>query len=337
MATLKDVAAELGLSPSTVSRGLSGHSHVNEATRASILRTAARLGYQPNAIASALRKRSTRTIGLVVPSIVNDFFALSATSIQRAAEQSGYQVMLCVTDEDPDREEQYLEMLQAHKVAGIVHVPCTERSAERIGDTIPVVEVGRRSVGRRYDSVCAADRDGAEELTRHLIEMGHERIAIISGSPQVSPVRDRTDGYRTALLGAGLPVVDEYIKVKVPSKEWGQRAMSELLALDAPPTAVFAGGAQLALGIFESLQEAGLDCPEDMSVVAFEDPPWFGVWKPGITAYSAPMGEIGFVAWQLLLARINGETTNETDVTESRLSGVLHVRGSTRRLRAAAP
>lgn len=331
MATLKDVAAELGLSPSTVSRALAGHSHVDEGTRSAILRTANRLGYQPNAIARALRRQSTHTIGLIVPSIVNDFFALSATAVQLAAERSGYQVMLCQTNDDPLRERQYLEMLASHNVAGIILSSCTDASADGLVNNIPMVEVARRSAGRQCDFVGSADRDGTEELTRHLVELGHRRIGVVTGSEDFSPAQDRVAGYKAALAAAGIPADEELIEPGNPTAEWACEAATRLLSRPDRPTAILATGTQLALGTFQGLQLAGLRCPEDVSVAAFEDPPWFAIWRPGITAYASPMREIGFLAWQLLLPRIRGDMEG-SGVTVSRLSGELKVRGSTRKL-----
>jgi LacI family transcriptional regulator len=331
-ATLKDIAAELGLSPSTVSRALAGHTHVNQSTRSAIVRTAERLGYQPNAIARALRRQSTQTVGLVVPSIVNDFFALSATAIQLAAERSGYQVMLCQTSENPARELEYLEMLAAHNVAGIILASCCETGADRLDADIPIVEVARRSEGKRCDFVGAADRDGTEELTSHLLKLGHRRIGIVTGSLSFSPGPDRIAGYKAALASAEIPVADELIMPDNPTKEWGHEATAKLLSLSDRPTAIVSTGTQLVLGTFEAIQAAGLDCPEDISVAAFEDPPWFAIWKPGITAYASPMREIGFLAWQLLLSRMTAEESDSPGVTVSRLSGTLQVRGSTRQL-----
>lgn len=335
-ATLKDVAAALGLSPSTVSRALAGHSHVGDATRTSVLRTAREMGYQPNAIARALRRRSTHTIGLIVPSIVNDFFAHNATAVQRAAEQSGYQVILCVTGDDPRRERQYLETLAAHNVAGVIMTPCADGAADALGVRIPIIELARQSNGRHYDAVLEADREGGEELTRYLIELGHERIAVIAGITDFTQGRDRLAGYRSAMESAGLSVPDDYVQARpagMTSLDWARMSATELLALPNRPTAIVATGAQLTLGVFRALQEADFSCPEDISVAAFEDPPWYSVWNPSITAYSTSTNGPGYLAWQLLRRRISGEVTEEGHVSVSRLSGVLRIRRSAREYR----
>jgi LacI family transcriptional regulator len=305
---------------------------VNQSTRSAILRAADRLGYQPNAIARALRRQSTHTVGLVVPSILNDFFALSADAIQLAAERSGYQVMLCQTSDDPAREAEYLETLAAHNVAGIIMASCRPAGADNLDADIPVVEITRRSESKNADYVGAADRDGTEELTRHLVKLGHRRIGIVTGSFSFSPARDRVTGYQGALASAEIPVAQELIMPGNPTKEWGHEATTKLLRLPDRPTAIVATGTQLLLGTFEALQDAGLSCPEDISVAAFEDAPWFAIWRPGITAYGAPMREMGFLAWQLLLSRMTVGTTESRGVTVSRLSGSLVVRGSTRLL-----
>jgi DNA-binding LacI/PurR family transcriptional regulator len=334
MATLKDIAKELGLSPSTVSRALTGQRYVDEATRAAVQDAAERLGYRPNAAARSLRRQSTRTIGLVMPSIISTFNAASATAVHDAAERSGYQTMLCITDDDPVREKDCFDTLAANNVAGIIYAPSSDYGVADWDSDIPVVEIGRQSSGRRFDSVSANSQEGAEELIRHLVDYGHEKIAVAAGPLDLSPARSSVNGYKSVLGVYGIPVIEEYIKAGGPSKEWGHQATDELLAMAERPTAIFATGAQLALGVFEALYEAGLSCPDDMSVVAFQDPTWFRVWKPGITAYSVPMTQIGRLAWQLLQSRIEAGPGNSraSDITTTQLSGVLQVRNSVRKL-----
>jgi LacI family transcriptional regulator len=335
MATLRDVAGHVGLSVATVSRALSGHPHVDEETRRRVQASAAEVGYQPNALARALRQRRTNTIGLVIPDILNDFYAESATVLQHELERHGYRLILCISNSDPGTDRGYLRTLAEHRVDAIVHVPCTPEGARDAIDApepIPVVELLRHTEEGRFDAVVTDDREGASTLTRHLTDLGHRNIAMITGSASFSTTRYRVAGYEDAARKAGLPASGARIVYGEYSRAFGYEATLELMRARRHPSALFSSGSPLTLGVLSALKELHLRVPDDVSLVCYEDPGWYAVQSPPLTCYALPLREMGRVAADILMKRLgkNGET-EQPRVT--RFAGRLVVRGSTERPR----
>jgi LacI family transcriptional regulator len=333
MATLRDVARHVGLSVATVSRALSGHPHVDEGTRRRVLGAAAEIDYQPNALARALRQSRTNTVGLVIPDILNDFYAECATVLQHELEQQGYRLILCISNSDPGTDTGYLRTLAEHRVDAIVHVPCTPEGAESIGTPkpIPIVELLRHTE-RGRDAVVTDDRDGASALARHLTALGHRRIAMITGSPLFSTTRDRVAGYLEALAAAGIPEAPELIAYGDYSRSFGYAATLGLMRSARPPTAILSSGSPLTLGVLGALKELGLQVPADVSLVCFEDPEWYAAQSPPLTCYALPLREMGRFAAQLLVKRLGEGPGAGTGPEVTRFAGRLVVRASTARL-----
>lgn len=335
MATLRDVAGHVGLSVATVSRALSGHPHVDEETRRRVQATAAEIGYQPNALARALRQRRTKTIGLVIPDILNDFYAESATVLQHELEQQGYRLILCISNSDPATDRGYLRALAEHRVDAIVHVPCTTEGAHGSIDApqpIPVVELLRHTEQGRCDAVVTDDREGAATLTRHLASLGHRNIAMITGSASFSTTRYRVAGYQDAAQQAGMAASCARIAYGEYSRTFGYEATLELMREEARPTALFSSGSPLTLGVLSALKELRLQVPGDVSLVCYEDPEWYAAQTPPLTCYALPLREMGRVAAGLLMKRLDkdGEAAQPRVM---RFAGRLVVRGSTERPR----
>ncbi|HYZ16020.1 MAG TPA: LacI family DNA-binding transcriptional regulator [Candidatus Acidoferrum sp.] len=331
IATLRDVAKRAGLSPATVSRALSGHPYVDDDTRSRALRAARELGYRPNALARALRVQSTQTIGLIIPDIRNDFFAESATVLQGALEERGYRLILCISNGDPAHDRSYLRTLVEHRVDGIVHVPSSPTDAHELemGATrTALVELLRHSPQGRFDAIVSDDREGAAALTRHLLELGHRRIAMLTGPSSLSTTRYRVEGYRAALRDVGLNASDEIVLYGAYTPPSGYAQTREVLHREPRPTALFSSGSPLTSGVLRALADAKLRVPADLSLVAYEDPEWYAVSTPALTCYALPLREMGRVAAELItvLARGDGE---ERTPTVLRFSGHLVVRDST--------
>jgi LacI family transcriptional regulator len=206
----------------------------------------------------------------------------------------------------------------------------------KTGSTIPVVELARYSESRLFDSVISDDREGALQLTRYLIGLGHRRIAIIAGNPPFSTTRARVQGFREAFQEANLPLDESLICCREYSPAWGAESLLALLRLHEPPTAVFAASNQLVLGAIRAARVAGLTIPRDLSLAGYDDPEWFPLWNAGITTYALPLQEMGLLAAQLLLARMSGHEGEATTAMPmlTRLSGHLIVRGSCAPLRS---
>ncbi len=332
MATLRDVAKQAGLSAATASRALSGHPHVDEATRRRVVRVAGELGYRPNALARALRVQTTRTIGLIIPDIRNDFYAESATVVQGALEAFGYRLILCISNGDPDHDHSYLRTLAEHRVDGIVHVPSTPTDAGELeagGRRIPVVELLRHSPEGAFDAIVSDDREGAAALTRHLVRLGHRRIAMLTGPDAYSTTRYRIAGYRDALHEVSVAPGAERVYYGTYSPAAGYALTREALAATPRPTAIFSSGSPLTSGVLRALAEARVRVPRDVSVVAYEDPEWYAMSVPALTCYALPLREMGRVAAERIVARVSDAGARARPPDVLRFSGRLMVRDST--------
>ena len=332
MATLRDVAARAGLSPATISRALSGGRYVDHATRDRAVAAAEALGYRPNSLARALRAKQTMTVGLIIPDIRNDFFAESATVLQNGFEERGYRLLLCISGNDPARDRSYLRTLAEFRVDALVYVPSTPGGAAGLFSApkrIPIVELLRQSDGAAFDAIVSDDRDGSFALTAHLIAAGHRRIAMIAGEPSLSTTRARVEGYRDALRGAGLAA---QIVRGTYSPDAGYRATRDIFARGPRPTGIYSSGSPVTVGVLRALKDLGASVPRDVSLVAYEDPEWYGAQNPPITAYRVPLREMATFAVERVLARLAQPDDDGTAPETVRFAGRMIVRAS-----AAAP
>ena len=315
MSTISDVAKRAGVSAMTVSRVVNGTGYTSAETRARVEAAIDELGYVPNALARQLRSKRTKTIALVVADISNPFFTTIARGVEDVAVSHGFSVMYCNTDESEAEEEQYLLMLIERQVDGILLVP-----ARSSGESfrllhhhhMPVVVLDRRIAARTADSVRCDSEAGAHALARHLIDLGHRRIAVLTGRRNVSTSVDRVAGCRRALEEAGLELPDELVhwggfNYGKSNQADGHRMAQEMLAVPGErPTAVFCANNFIAFGAIRALTEAGIRVPDDMSVVAFDDLPVEWVSEPFLTCAAQPAYEIGYQAATLLLDQVSG-------------------------------
>ncbi|MHB8892315.1 MAG: LacI family DNA-binding transcriptional regulator [Candidatus Limnocylindrales bacterium] len=316
MSTISDVAKRAGVSAMTVSRVVRGTGYTSAATRSRVEAAIEELGYVPNALARQLRSKRTKMIALVVSDISNPFFTTIARGAEDVAVGHGFSVMYCNTDESEAEEEQYLLMLIERQVDGVLLVPARSSGTSfRLlqAHRMPVVVMDRRVAARDVDSVLCDSEAGAYALTRHLIELGHRRIAVLTGRHNVSTSVDRVAGCRRAIEEAGLTLDDELVRYggfnfgKLNQTD-GHRMAEEVLAAGGErPTAIFAANNFIAFGAIRALREAGLRVPEDMSIVAFDDLPEGWVVEPFLTVAAQPAYEIGRRAATLLLDHISGD------------------------------
>ncbi len=304
--SLKQIARETGVAMSTVSRALNGHPHVDEHTRARVQEVADRLGYRPSVAARALRGSGTRTVGVVLPDMMNHFYARTVSMLQDQLEDRGYGVVLAVTNNDANRERAALDRLAAADVDGIIIVPSIVRLPPKpVG--IPIVELNRES-SRDCDKVCYDEADGAYSLVTYLTELGHRSIAMVGGEASYSTTRRRAAGYQRALSDVGVEMRPEWQQIRTHSREWGAEALRRLMALPEPPTAVFASSSELVLGLLVEARRLGLQVPHDLSFVAFGDPEWYEVVAPEVTSYEQPINQTASIAVQLLANRMSQGT-----------------------------
>jgi LacI family transcriptional regulator len=311
--TIRDVAKRAGVAPTTVSRVVNNSGYVSDATRDRVETAIQELGYVPNRLARSLRLKRTHTLALVVSDITNPFWTTVVRGVEDAAQAAGFNVILCNTDESEAKQEQYLDVLLQKRVDGILLVPACA-SAELVdwirNQTIPVVVLDRRVDGAQVDTVRGDSEDGAYRLVRHLISLGHQHIAVLSGPRDVSTAEDRVAGYRRALAEDGLQVQPAWVQYGAFSQASGYDMARRVLASSPSPTALFAVNNFIAVGAFRALQEVGLRVPEDVSVVSFDGLTSELVIEPFLTVADQPAHEMGQRAAELLLARLSGSAPN---------------------------
>jgi LacI family transcriptional regulator len=305
--TIQDVARRAGVAPITVSRVINNHSYVSLQTRQRVEAAILELQYVPNMLASSLRSNRTNTLALILSDISNPFWTTVARGAEDAASQQGFNVILCNTDENEAKQEEYLSVLLRKRVDGFLFVPVEShpRSIEQIQkQKVPVVVMDRQIQGVTVDIVRGDSEDGAYQLTRHLISLGHRHIAILSGPQILSVSIDRVDGMLRALAEANIRADAQIISYGKFTIESGWERTMELMTNSLPPTAIVAGNNFIAIGALRVLREQGIRVPEDISLASIDDlpPPMF--IDPFFTVVAQPAYEIGHRATELLLRRI---------------------------------
>lgn len=341
--TLKELSDSLGLSTSTVSRALSGREFKRASTRAQVTRIltrAAELGYEPNGLARSLKTKRRQVIGLILPDIMNDYYAAAATQVQATLAAAGYQVILCVTGDDPAIEAAQRRLLREERVAGMVVVPTPQQGAAhgaaRLRSATPVIELVRHGADSRDDAVLIDDVDAGRQGTEHLLGLGHRRIAVLTGPSTFSTSRLRLDGYRQALGHGGISMDPSIIQSGPYRRDAARLATAALLGGPNRPTALIATSNELVIGALQALATLGLRVPEDISLVGFGNADWFELLRPALTTLALPIQEMAMAAAHLLLKRIrllNGpDSAFDTAPVVARYQAHLIVRDSTRPL-----
>jgi LacI family transcriptional regulator len=326
-ATLRDVADGAGVSRSTASRALSGHGYVAESVREKVVSIAQQLGYVPDAMARTLKQQKSRSIGILVTDLRNQFYADLAAGASQQAKAGGYTTMLVDDGFSDEDDETIAEAFVALRVGGVVVTPTSSAVPEYLArHRIPVVEVDRQFAAGLTDGVVVDNRAGARAATAHLLGLGHRRIALLIDETDWTTGEGRHRGYRDAHAAAGVPVDDALVvSVGWDVADSHSRAREMLKGVDRP-TAVFAANNVLAEGVWRAIAELELSVPGEVSLVAFDDAPWMSMVTPGVTAVAQDSVELGAVAVRRLLQRLDdpgaGPETTVLDVA-------LRVRGST--------
>jgi LacI family transcriptional regulator len=310
--TINDVARRAEVSPVTVSRVINKARNVSPATRERVEQAIQELGYVPSAAARSLRSKRTRTMALVVPDITNAFWTTVARGVEDAAQSCGYSVLLYNTDETPGKQLRYLDVIASQRVDGVIIAPYDSDArnlATLRARNIPIVVIDRRIQGWEVDTVCGDSVSGARALVRHLIDLGHQRIAMISGPLNTSTAEDRVSGYCLALSEAGIPVSPSLIKRGEYHAPSGERLTYQLLDEDLNPTAIFAANNAIAMGVIDALEKRGLRIPQDVALVCFDDLPNASRFFPFLTVAVQPAYDMGLNAAQLLLSRLDDEVS----------------------------
>jgi DNA-binding LacI/PurR family transcriptional regulator len=317
-ATLADVAASAGVSASTASRALNGRGELSEATRAAVIETAARLGFQPSPLARSLRTRQTYTVGVVVPDVASPFYAASLKGAQGVLEAAGYRVMLMDSEQSVESEVGALRTLLNHQADGLL-VATAGVEVSTFADVVdasgtPCVFFDSVLDGAGSGSVTLENAAGIDELVAHLRGHGHERIALIAGSQQETSGRERLDAFVAAVRQAGGDTSPELVRAGPWTQTAGAEATRELLELDPPPTAVLASSAELALGCLSACRELGVSLPEELALVSFDDPYFGALLEPSLTAVGYDPTEVGRAAAALLVDAMQDEDAERREV-----------------------
>ncbi|GAA2213733.1 LacI family DNA-binding transcriptional regulator [Nonomuraea monospora] len=310
MPTIYDVAREAGVSAATVSRVLNGRRTVDPEMVARVLTAVRELGYRPNAVARNLRRSRTTLWAVIVPDIGNPFFTSTVRGIEDVAQQAGYSVVLCNSDESPAKEETYVAAALSEQMAGVIIASSGSVKAARclLDSPVPVVAIDRELPRGAVDTVVVDNEEGARAATRHLLDAGYSRVACVTGPEGVSTADLRLRGYAAALGGAPVVVRTDF------REQGGYDAMAALLSSPARPDAVFVASNLMAVGALRCLADRGVEVPGEVGLVGFDEIPWADLVRPSLTTVAQPTYELGRMAARLLADRITAPAARPATV-----------------------
>jgi DNA-binding LacI/PurR family transcriptional regulator len=325
--TIYDVAEKAGVSISTVSKVLNNTGSLADKTRKKVKETMQELNYQPSVAASV--KKRIQMIGLLIPNIANPFMAEVARSIENHLKRHGYSLMICSTDNDFKNEIEYISILKQKYTEGIIVATGLKKEKsikELVKTNLPVALLSRDVPFLAVDTVLVDDYLGGYEATRHLIELGHEKIAMITEDTTFSIIQSRVLGYKKALEEAGLNYDESLVLTNNTSLDEGKKSMLTLLKKSSPPTGIFASTETLAIGALQGARELNIKVPDELSIVGFDDTVLSTICDPPLTTIAQPIEEMGKKVVELLVEEIEKKKESKQRVI---LSPKLIVRNST--------
>ncbi|UOR03701.1 LacI family transcriptional regulator [Hymenobacter aerilatus] len=311
--SMADLARELGVSMTTISRALSDHHSIGPATKQKVLKLAKKLNYQPNHLAAALRKGQSKLIGVIVPYIEGRFFATVVHGIETAASKAGFNVIICQSSEDVAQERKNVETLLSAQVAGILvslsRATNDFRHFEKVRKRgIPLVFFDRVLESDTVNAVVLNDYDGGYQVTRHLLEQGCRRIGHFAGPQHLNIYRNRRQGYLDALASYELPADEQLIVYSDMTLENGATSMRQLLALpDGGVDAVFSAGDTAALGALQLLKSQGVLVPQQVALAGFSNETFTAITEPMLTSVDQRCEEMGQAAVRLFLELVESQ------------------------------
>ena len=332
--TIKDIAKEAGVSHSTVSRALRGSSLISDETTKHIQETALVLGYLPSAAARSLKTNRSQALGVIVSNIDDTYFSEILQGIEEVAQGNNYSMFMAASQRDPEREGIIIQSMRQHRVDGVIICSTTfsdEQSRRFSNYDIPIVVVNNQAAEDYRYSIYHDDIDGSRQLTRHLIELGHRKIAYLGNSLSGRTTLDRLAGFRLEMESNGLPVPANYIhEIPGSEPEKGNLAVDHFLGRADRPTALVCFNDMMAIRILKSLKSRGVRVPEEFSVTGFDNIVFSNYTNPPLTTFDQPKRFIGQKAAELILSLL--DSTSKTNVPEQKiqvLKGNLLVREST--------
>jgi len=309
MPTIRDVAKRAGVATMTVSRVINDSGYVSDGTRAKVEAAVAELGYVPNMLGPSLRFNQTNTLALVLADITNPFWTTVARGVEDAAHESGYNVILCNTDESSEKQDQYVTMLLKRQIDGILLAPACSRaeSVELIQNQgVSAVVLDRFVPDVDVDIIRGDSIGGAYQLTQHLLELGHRKIVVLAGPRDVSTSSDRVFGFQQAMQDADIETGTDNVYWGNFTESSGYQQTKQALSASQPPTALFAANNFIAIGALRALHDANVRVPDDVSLVAFDDFLDTINVDPFLTVVSQPSYDMGYQATEMLLQRLTG-------------------------------
>jgi LacI family transcriptional regulator len=303
--TVRAVAARAGVAVSSVSRVLNGHAEVSDELRARVHKAVEELGYQPNLLARSLRSGSTHTIGMIIRDVANPLFADVIKGAESVLHDAGYSVLVSNTDGDVARDVEYIDLFLRRRVDGMLLTLQSEENEDMVAALqaaqCPLVLLDRDVPALSASAVLCDHQSGMTDAVEHLLALGHRRIGLINAPAVIRPARERQRGCLDALARAGVPLIDELVRVAPYSEEFGYTSTMELLDLPEPPTAILSDGIQFTLGSLRALRERRVRIGPELSFVSADDIAWLELHDPPISVVHRDHTRIGELGAELLL------------------------------------
>jgi DNA-binding LacI/PurR family transcriptional regulator len=333
--TIKDIAKEAGVAHTTVSRALHGSPLISEEVSERIRRIAREMNYHPSAAARSLKTNRTRVIGVVISHIADPFFSEVLQGVDDVAQNYGYSLFIASAQHDSQREQAIVKTMRENRVDGVIICSTpfsTAQGKQLMVDDTPIVVVNNQSAEDYHYSIYHDDLDGSRQVTRHLIELGHRRIAYLGNSSSGRTNLDRLTGFTQEKTAANLPAPEYYIHSEAGGlPENGTAGVAYFLSLPQPPTAIFCFNDLMAIGVLHGLRAAGISVPGECSVAGFDNITYSAYTAPTLTTLDQPKRRIGVEAARLLLDLLDGgdSSSNHPGNKVKAIKGTLLVREST--------
>lgn len=332
--SIKDIAKVAGVSHTTVSRALRGSTLISDETTRRVQETALALGYFPSAAAQSLKTNRSQALGVIVSSIDDPYFSEILQGIEEIAQEHHYSLFIAASQRDVERERTIVRAMHQHRVDGVIICSTpfgSERSQQLSKYGIPIVMVNNQAAEEYRYSIYHDDVDGSRQVTRHLIELGHRKIAYIGNSSSGRTTQDRLAGFRYEMQSAGLAFPDKYIyELPGSEPEKASHAAEYFLSLPDRPTAIVCFNDMLAIGVLRAVQQRGVRVPEELSVAGFDNIVFSNYTNPALTTFDQPKRFIGQKAAELILSLLNA--ASDIHIPQHKihvLKGRLLVRQST--------
>ena len=330
--TIKDIARELGVAPSTVTRALAGSPRISAETASRVRRQAEAMGYVVDATARAMQRGTSALVGLLVPDIQNHFYATMAHRIAEQCRRHDHQLVLAVSEDDPGLESEHVRALVGARCAGVLITPSPRMTPStcRLLADVPTVQLIRHHTGLDADGFGIDDSQAIHTATRYLLDLGHERIGLLCGNERLDTALARRDGYATAMHEQGLAPDPDLIEICEPRAEQGRTAALRLLSKPNPPSAVIAAGAALTEGLLDAISGLAAEAPP--SLLGFGDQAALRWWQGGgLTTIDLPLDAVADAASERLFEQIASGVTATDGPSFERFEARIILRGSTRR------